>query len=55
MQPSTAAMHSSTESNTAFPSPCRESFEKKPSMAFTREAEVGVKWNLQSGQAFGHS
>ena len=39
--------------------PCRASFEKNPSTAFItafiHDAEVGVKWNVQSGWSLSHS
>ena len=44
-----ASMHSSSELKMAFLSLRLESFEKNPSTAFVQDAEVGVKWKLQSG------
>ena len=47
-------MHSSSELKIACLSLCLESLEKKSSTAFIQEAEVGVKWNDQSGWSFSH-
>ena len=47
-------MHSSRVLKIECRSLCLESFEKNPSTAFIQEAEVGVKWNVQSGRSFSH-